>query len=553
MNPFKNRIQRLACLLPCLLLSLAIICLVPGAQPARAEVEYTVHHQFKDLAGGALPAAVTALTPGDRPMPDRTTVHPTGFSPQTVEVAGGRWTFLNWEPASATVDGWDVTFIGYWHFTPADYPVTYAFVSWLPGAYPLPAYIDANYKPSGQSVGTGTVNPANPSQPSYANELGTWTFQGWSPSSVTIDGAAVQNAHFVGTWQVTFFNTYSVEYVLNGGVTTSPQTTFSGLQYGAPAPTITQPTRAADKYNTYAFTGWSPAVKPYVEGNTRYEALWSAAPIKYVVGYQFVSGTPGRSLPQSVTDLTPGRGTARQDDVVRPAAFSPASIAVDGGTWNFAGWATGSKTIDGAGVTFIGTWKFTPTQVNFDELLKLLQTAKEDKAGASEGNGDGQYPPAAMAALQSATDSAQAVADNASASQQMVDDACSALGEALSAFRAAKISVTKAPVESTLKEARDLLAGAEVGDQPGQYPQDAMDALRNAADSADALANKPGVTQAELDQANIGLQKAIGDFQASVVQRGAGSWVYIAVGAGVIALAGGIALIVRKWRKAHSK
>ncbi|HHW46147.1 MAG TPA: HU family DNA-binding protein [Clostridiales bacterium] len=47
-----------------------------------------------------------------------------------------------------------------------------------------------------------------------------------------------------------------------------------------------------------------------------------------------------------------------------------------------------------------------------------------------EGDGNGQYPAEAIAALQNATDTAAAIAENSHLSQKEIDDAVNALEEA---------------------------------------------------------------------------------------------------------------------------
>ncbi|WP_187274109.1 cohesin domain-containing protein [Paenibacillus sp. N3.4] len=72
--------------------------------------------------------------------------------------------------------------------------------------------------------------------------------------------------------------------------------------------------------------------------------------------------------------------------------------------------------------------------VNKQLLLDLIAQAQEKINNGVEGTLPGQYKKGAKAVLQGAIDAAKAVADNASSSQQGVDDALSALRAALQAF-----------------------------------------------------------------------------------------------------------------------
>lgn len=63
---------------------------------------------------------------------------------------------------------------------------------------------------------------------------------------------------------------YTVTYDLNGGTTTSPETSFSNLTYGTATPKIADPTKLG-----YTFTGWEPKVSDNVTGNATYTAKWT--------------------------------------------------------------------------------------------------------------------------------------------------------------------------------------------------------------------------------------------------------------------------------------
>ncbi|NOU98601.1 family 43 glycosylhydrolase [Paenibacillus planticolens] len=74
--------------------------------------------------------------------------------------------------------------------------------------------------------------------------------------------------------------------------------------------------------------------------------------------------------------------------------------------------------------------------VDKSALNAAIADAQSKYNAAVEGTGIGQYPAGSKAALQAAIDSAQAVAGNASASQQQVDQATSDLSSAVEAFLA---------------------------------------------------------------------------------------------------------------------
>lgn len=72
-----------------------------------------------------------------------------------------------------------------------------------------------------------------------------------------------------------------------------------------------------------------------------------------------------------------------------------------------------------------------------NELISVAQTAHD---AATEGTNAGEYPAGSKAALQAAIDKARAVAENASASQEQVNQTVSELSEALETFKASVIT-----------------------------------------------------------------------------------------------------------------
>ena len=87
---------------------------------------------------------------------------------------------------------------------------------------------------------------------------------------------------------------YQVVYDLNGGTTTSAQTTFGGLHKGDATPTIDDPTRAADDTYTYEFAGWNPTVSDTVTGNATYVAQWT--PVYKIFHVTYDWGTPDKAV-----------------------------------------------------------------------------------------------------------------------------------------------------------------------------------------------------------------------------------------------------------------
>lgn len=132
-------------------------------------------------------------------------------------------------------------------------------------------------------------------------------------------------------------------------------------------------------------------------------ALSHTAEGSYTVSYEFESGPAWRPLDQAAKDLLP----AAQDDVPDDTRVVPPALAVTevkgaSGIWRFQGWDKPEATVDGADVTFVGTWKheqyktlfstyhFSPSKKSVDaghdklpkEVLDLVPDAIE---GLKEG------------------------------------------------------------------------------------------------------------------------------------------------------------------------
>ncbi len=154
--------------------------------------------------------------------------------------------------------------------------------------------------------------------------------------------------------------------------------------------------------------------------------------------------------------------------------------------------------------------------VDYQNLKDLIQTATNALDAADIGSGDGQYPAQAAKALQEAIQQAQTVAENPLASQQTVTDAHNALNQALTAFHLSKITVDRAALAGKVEQANGQLARSEPGDLPGQYPQNAVNALQAAIGTAQAVLATEAVTQEALDKATAELEQAMAVFTASV-------------------------------------
>lgn len=157
--------------------------------------------------------------------------------------------------------------------------------------------------------------------------------------------------------------------------------------------------------------------------------------------------------------------------------------------------------------------------VDKTQLETAIDSAETLYANAVVGSQPGQYPQAAKDSFRTAIDSAIAVKNNSSATQEQVDSELLSLNNAVLAFKAAKIpepGVDKGALSAAISIAEALFAEAVVGTEPGQYLQEVKDAFGAAIDAARTVYNDPGATQSQVDSAVTTLNIAVDIFKAAV-------------------------------------
>ena len=81
----------------------------------------------------------------------------------------------------------------------------------------------------------------------------------------------------------------------------------------------------------------------------------------YTVTYNYVSGTPDKTLPSSITAPAVVNEKHTGDVVTSPSGQTDVEDTANQGTWHFNGWDKVSVTIGTANETVTGTWTFTAT------------------------------------------------------------------------------------------------------------------------------------------------------------------------------------------------
>ena len=118
-----------------------------------------------------------------------------------------------------------------------------------------------------------TYNGATPTK--SATVQYTYTFAGWTPELVPVDGNAIYTATFDST-----LNKYSITWKNDDGAIIDQ----TEVAYGE-IPTHAEPTKQATAQYTYTFAGWTPEVVA-VTGNATYTATYTTNLRKYTITFK---------------------------------------------------------------------------------------------------------------------------------------------------------------------------------------------------------------------------------------------------------------------------
>ena len=341
---------------------------------------YEKHHEFvSGTPGKELPQEVKDLLPvAQTDLKDGSQVTPTQPSKTEVKTAEGTWSFKSYDKASETINGADAHFVGTWEFTPAPtYKATHEFVSGTPGKE-LPQEVKDLLPADQTDLKDGSqATPTQPSQTEVKTAEGTWSFKSYDKASETINGADVK---FVGTWEFTESPAPTVthkavhEFVsgtpgkeLPQEVKTLLPADQTDLKDGSQA-TPTQPSQTEVKTSegTWSFKSYDKTSETINGADVKFVGTWEFTPAPtYKATHEFVSGTPGKELPQEVKVLLPADQTDLKDgSQVTPTQPSQTEVKTAEGTWSFKSYDKASETINGADAHFVGTWEFTPAPIN---------------------------------------------------------------------------------------------------------------------------------------------------------------------------------------------
>ena len=338
---------------------------------------YTVTYNYvSGTSDKSLPSSITAPAVVSDKHTGDVVASPTGQTDVEDAANQGTWHFNGWDKSSVTIGTANETVTGTWNFVPtppaAIYSVTYNYVSGTPDKN-LPSNITAPAAVNDKHTGDVVASPSGQTDVEDAVNQGTWHFNGWDKASVTIGTA---NEVVTGIWNFVPTPpaaTYSVMYNYVSG--TPDKTLPSSIT--APAAVndkhtgdvVASPTGQTDvedaaNQGTWHFNGWDKASVTIGIANETVTGTWTftATPVAtYSVTYNYVSGTPDKTLPSSITAPAVVNDKHTGDVVTSPTGQTDVEDAANQGTWHFNGWDKASVTIGTANETVTGTWNFVPT------------------------------------------------------------------------------------------------------------------------------------------------------------------------------------------------
>ena len=339
---------------------------------------YTVTYNYvSGTPDKTLPSNITAPAAVNEKHTGDVVASPSGQTDVEDAANQGTWHFNGWDKSSVTIGTANETVTGTWNFVPTPpavtYTVTYNYVSGTPDKS-LPSSITAPAVVNEKHTGDVVASPTDQTDVEDAGNQGTWHFNGWDKASVTIGTA---NETVTGTWNFVPTLPVAIYSVTYNYVSGTPDKTLpssitapvavSEKHTGDVVASPTGQTDVEDTANqgTWHFNGWD---KPSVTIGTANETVtgtWNFVPTPpaatYSVTYNYVSGTPDKTLPSSITAPAVVNEKHTGDVVASPSGQTDVEDAANQGIWHFNGWDKASVTIGTANETVTGTWIFTAT------------------------------------------------------------------------------------------------------------------------------------------------------------------------------------------------
>ena len=130
----------------------------------------------------------------------------------------------------------------------------------------------------------------------------------------------------------------------------------------------------------WSFLGYTFNSIVFDETDVTFVGQWKYKANEYSVSYEFKSGTPGKSLPDSVNTLLP-KDMNKYVTTDRVQAIHPRETKIEDpvsdGVWTFQGYDEETKIINKANVSFIGEWTFEKRTASTTEESTTQETTEE--------------------------------------------------------------------------------------------------------------------------------------------------------------------------------
>ena len=197
----------------------------------------------------------------------------------------------------------------------------------------------------------------------------TYTDDGSSdtvPLSIFAKGGSTQTDSPAATYSVTYnYVSGTPDKTLPSNITAPAVVSDKHTGDVVASPTGQTDVEDVANQGTWHFNGWDKASVTIGTANETVTGTWNFVPtppaVTYSVTYNYVSGTPDKTLPSSITAPAVVNEKHTGDVVTSPSGQTDVEDAANQGTWHFNGWDKASVTIGTANEIVTGTWNFVPT------------------------------------------------------------------------------------------------------------------------------------------------------------------------------------------------
>ena len=195
----------------------------------------------------------------------------------------------------------------------------------------------------------------------------TYTDDGSSdtvPLSIFAKGGSTQTDSPAATYSVTYnYVSGTPDKTLPSSITVPAAVNDKHTGDVVASPTGQTDVEDVANQGTWHFNGWDKASVTIGTANEVVTGTWNFVPTPpaatYTVTYNYVSGTPDKNLPSSITAPAVVSDKHTGDVVASPTGQTDVEDTANQGTWRFNSWDKASVTVGTSDETVTGTWIFT--------------------------------------------------------------------------------------------------------------------------------------------------------------------------------------------------